>query len=262
MKKLNPRKRRLLENPIENLLDLFRHISRETNSEAIWEGEHCYELRRDTLFVGLERLEDGAEVREKLEIRQSWNSRNYELITYENRFENMQSWVAREIIDLIRNHGVSSGLLGSINACNRENDEPQFLSIEAFAANIEYVQIPKSLLKYETSDIGRGLQTLASLRMQTSVDRDEQQGEAFFTDLFQRMYHDEDVQEELARRLGERNRKQHKRILRLGKLECSKPYSTPLREACMPCGMGHMIVDICKFYIGILPKGIHCKQPG
>lgn len=263
-RKLTGRKKYEFENPTKNLLDLFRFISREIDSDAVVFFEDRNSFTRESVNLVVEITEEtiGSEVVEVLVIKKEWDDTTRETITYENRYENHSVFIARELVAVLRDIKSSPDMLSDINRIQIEAGEPAFISLEAFAANINFVQSPESFLKYESNSISRTLQTLASLRMRSSSSSADP-GEYFIKGIFDYLKNDESVKSELSRRFGAHNEKEHLKMLRLGKLQCSKSvkieYTEKDHDAPPPDCLGHIVKDICKVYSGQLTAGRHAE---
>jgi len=264
IKKLTGRKKYEFENPIKNLSALFKFISREIDSDTItfFEDRTMFTKKNESLLVEITKEVIGSEVVEILVIKKEWNDNTCETITYENRYENHTVFIARELIALLADVKSSPDMLSDVNKVQIAAGEPVFISPEVFAANINFVQMPESFLKYESNSISRSLQTLASLCMRSSRSLSDP-GESFIKGIFDYLQNDENVQSELIRRFGAHNEKAHLKMLRLGKLQCCKSlrieYTERDHDAPSPSCLGYIIKDICKIYSGQSTAGRHAE---
>jgi hypothetical protein len=91
------------------------------------------------------------------------------------------------------------------------------------------------------------MQSISNLKMPSSSSN---QADQVMQHVLERMQYDDDVQEELNRRFGKTNLKQHRKMIQAGKVNCSKEFSIELEDTSPPYVLGYRLVDLCKIYVG------------
>ena len=131
-------------------------------------------------------------------------------------------------------------LLQEINRSQEGERQEPFSDPAGFLEQLEIVQLPSCSLTYQTNHIGRGLQSLALLKLPTTPNNPADNA---FTTLIERMSADPEVEKELSRRFGKFNRKGQIKFLQTGNLNCSANFQTTLEEAVPPYLLGYRILD-------------------
>jgi len=246
MKKVSGNRKFKFENQAETPLDLFRLYSRELKSREILAGRDSFSFQCETLALRWESEQESPYIKETLIITQRWPDGNLEEITYTAEIEDPVKYQAREKAFLAEIFEGDPELLQGINRSQEEEHKEPFPDAGAFLDQLEIVQLPSCLLTYQTSHIGRGLQSLALLKLPTTPNN---RADSVFSTVIERMLADPEVEKELSRRLGKFNRKGQIKFLQTGKLNCSSSFQTTLEDTAPPYVLGYRILDLCRIYI-------------
>lgn len=248
MKKITGQKKYQFENQIDSLFDLFLLISREIDTDEILMEEKEYFIKKRSLAVSLCIHKNEEIQKETLIIRKEWKSNCVEEFTYISEMEDPVLYSQRDSNFLNKVLSDKPELLDEINQVRSAENLPLYKNGMEFIEDIEFVQVPHCYINYHTDHIGRGLETLASLRMSSSSDN---RADAVLGIIFEKMQFDDDVQKELIRKYGKTNTKQHVKMIRAGKITCSKDFRITLDDTAPPYVLGFRLLELCEYYLEV-----------
>ncbi len=258
---LKGRKRYSLENPTNNLLDLFSQIARGLPDAKVSarRGEDRYTLVLNSTRVTFssEDLNPLSKL-ERLEISKKWQKEDcVERILIADVYDDSKSWIVEEVLGHL-------ALLGDDAArCVKrlkELTKPRGTQVyrDRFAKDLEgmYYELRESRIEYHTSKCSRGLQSLASMRLPRNPPS---LGEQQMKRIFDAMLSDERVSEEIERVLGPASYKVRNGFLRSTKLRADWFFRFSEEHSSLSWrDMTLELVWLCKYYAGMdVPTGCH-----
>lgn len=253
MKKFQKRR---FENPIENLLDCFRFISREIESDSLEQvSDHRYLLTKQDFAVTVRRDQTEDQVIEELTIHMKWDTDCFEKMIYKTQSTQQAEWVSQEKAHLINLLETNPDRMAEINQLQIEMGRQTFPDAESYARSVHFILHPDCSLLYETNKIARGLQTFANLRMPDPC----MLGEENLKQIYECMI--VDVSDEIKRLTGKNwADKSVEPMLRAGKLDKPHEFKHFIADASPPWVIGYPLGDLCKYYVGNLPQGLYASE--
>jgi hypothetical protein len=246
MPRIADRNKIYFDNPIKNLSDLFFYIARILKSEYTQIEQDC-SLCAGRLSVESRRNKEGENISEIIDIKQIWDDSSEEIISYSSDYIDQKVWEEQK-----KNFFSSSSTGDEIFQSHlNSNLEIKFLDKISFFENSQYIQLPQCTLEYETNNLGRALQTLASLRLGRRnfldlEDEDECEDENAFFLIYSKML--KLVESDLRTRFGE-DEMRWRKYLRAGKCSTKIPFKAKDDKTDPPWIIGYYLVDLCKLYI-------------
>ena len=261
MKSLRKRKRLIFENPMNDLLGLFKYISRNLPLSNITMDENGgYILKLNTLEVEYKIqyiFDKGQKDRKKdcLEIRQLWNDNKcVEKIIIEDEYDDEKDWLVNEVLFYLSNIVKDKNSVKNLKKSLYEKGSLEWKS-PFFPPEINGLiyEIKKSKFEYFTEDLIRGIQTFDLLNMYGSEYNTNEQ---LLYNVLKSMFLDVDIKKRLDSILGENvSLKKRCKYLRSKKIDISKSfefirnmdknYQYPQWKDC-----AYEILFLCKYYSG------------
>lgn len=226
-------------NPIKDLEDLFFYIQESLKCEYT-KQKHGYSLRAASLSIHFRRETKGVNISEQLRIRKKWIDSSEEEALYVSKYVE-QGFYEQKERERMRSEPESESFYRDgfdIPAWDRT------LSKETDVESINIVQLPQCTLEYRTHNLGRGLRTLASLKMIQDKSEDDE-GEQILAKLYSEMAKKADWL--LISQLG-KDRKKWEKNLRRGKARVEIPFKKKFEEVDPPWIAGYSLADLCRIY--------------
>lgn len=225
--------------PMDSLLDLFLFIGRDLKCEYR-QNNNVYLLATGSLTVDLEIDINNTKVRETMEIAKEWNSSKSERVHY------IMDYEEPHIAEIREREKLKTEPDG--DWCYRAHlmmgDRDRFLSNEMYVDNLTILATSVCRFAYETTSLGRGLQSFAHLKMPPHVTDDQDANEALPA-VFSGMLRKGDSL--LASQLGS-DRTNWKRDLRRGRLRLEMPFEKEIDNVFPVWIVGRYLVDLCRVY--------------
>lgn len=225
--------------PMENLLDLFLYICRDLKADYD-RRRNKYKLSLGSLTVDLDVAIDKMDFHEVLQIKKIWDSSAEENIVYSMDYIEPHIFEAHEK-ERIKSDPKEDWIYQAHLQAKNKN---RYLSKEMFVDNITISKAPDCRLEYATDNLGRGLRSLAHLRMLREKTAGGNNKGVLFPVYTGMLIMAEDY---LTRQLGE-DRTKWKAAIRRGKAEVRVPFKHRLREVYAPWILGYELVRLCRFY--------------
>jgi len=233
------RKRPYYLNPLENLEDLFFYFGGVLKREPV-RSKTGLRLSAGTLKVRFERAVEGSDIVEKLIIRNTWGPGTIEQIALTLEYVEPKQWEAARKEEMKRN---PDGDRFYKDFQNR-GWKNRYLSHEMFVDSLRCAQWLGCQLCYETSNLGRGLSTLAKLK----IDPEDMVVEGDAT-IFQALY--DEMEKRAEMRLTEefgREREKWKNALRRRFVNIPVKFGKRFENASPPVLLRDYLVRLCRVY--------------
>jgi hypothetical protein len=226
-------------NPLENLEDLLYYICGALKSEPA-KTENGLGLLAGTFEARFERTVEGARIAEALDIRKAWDPSKVEHLVCSLEYTESKKWEAA-LKDQMKRDPSADRFYKNLSETKGRN---RYLNYEMFVDSIHCMQWMGCELSYETSNLGRGLRTLAKLKIipeDTIVEGD--------ATLFQALYREMETRAELllASQFG-RDRAKWKRALQRRFVDIPVGFKKKFASASPPALLRAYIGGLCKIY--------------
>ena len=225
--------------PMENLLDLFLYICKDLKMDYEKSRNSC-RLSVGSLIVSLEVTIDKFDLHEVLEIRKAWGPLAGEYIVYVMDYMEPHIFQAHER-ERIKSDPGEDWLYQANLAAEGRN---RYLSKEMFVDNLTITKPPECNMEYATDNLGRGLRTLASLKL-----LNERFSNGNFRDAIYYVYTvmQREAREQLIGQLGE-DWKRWQAALRRGKADIRTPFGQTIRKLYPPWCHGRELTLLCRYF--------------
>jgi hypothetical protein len=239
------RKKPYYLNPLENLEDLLFNICGVLKKEPV-ESTNGSTLVVGTLDAHFERTVDGTDITENLRIRKTWKPHMVERIICSLEYTEPKIWEAIRKEEMKENPDKDRFYKDFLAARGKN----RYLSYEMFVDSVRCMQWLGCKLYYETSNLGRGLHTLAKLKINPKdlvVEGD--------ATLFQMLYDEMERRADrlLSRELGQ-ERVKWKSALQRRFIDIPLKFTKKFENANPPGLLKDYVVGICKIYANDEPK--------
>jgi hypothetical protein len=225
--------------PMNSLLDLFLFISRDLETKYGQKG-NAYRLVAGSMTADLDIIIDKAHFHEVLVIEKAWDPSTSERVCY------MMDYEEPHIAEIREREKLKTEPDG--DWCYRAHltmgDRDRFLSNEMYVDNLTILATSVCRFAYETTSLGRGLQSIAHLKMPPHMTDDQDAKEALPA-VFSGMLRKGDSL--LASQLGS-DRTNWKRDLRRGRVRLEMPFEKEIDNVFPVWIVGRYLVDLCRVY--------------
>lgn len=240
MPRVADRNKGYFSNPIKNLEDLFFYIQKTLKCEHS-KRKGGYKLSVNSLSVDFRRKAKDANIREELLIKKKWADSSEEKISYTSRYIEQQFYEQRER-ELMRSEPEADS---EYRATFEWPGYSRKLSKEIYIDSLILLQVPLCTLEYQTNNLGRGLRTLASLKIYPEKRGRHDEKERPLVTLYLEMVRAAGWL--LTKQLGN-DRKEWKKGLQIGKASVEIPFKKKFEEVYAPWIVGYSLVDLCRYY--------------
>lgn len=220
-------------------MDLFLYICKDLKSDYDQSRNSC-RLSMGSLTVTLDVTIDKFDLHEVLEIRKKWDLSAGEYIVYTMDYIEPHIYEAHERARMKSDPGEDWIYQAHLKAENKN----RYLSKEMFIDNLTITEAPDCGLEYATDNLGRGLRTLAHLKLSA-----EQAPDGRFVDVLFPVYTEMLIAADdyLKEQLGE-DKTHWTAALRAGRTDIQIPFGHRVKKVDAPWFHGHDLVRVCRYY--------------